>query len=124
MKLTRHAPTDRQIIQRYGNGGFRISGMEFSGSVLVLPSVTSAWAHSSMNTLTLESFSPVLEIASTLDVFLLGCGERMELLSRDLRSALRDHGLAVDTMATGSACRSYNVLVTEGRSVAAAFIAI
>ncbi len=98
--------------------------MEFSGSVLVLPDATSAWSPKSMDALTLDSFAPVLAVADALDVFLLGCGERMELLNRDLRLALREGGLTVDTMATGSACRSYNVLVTEGRSVAAAFIAI
>lgn len=101
-----------------------MSGVEFPGSVMVLPEATSAWPLTSTGELTLDAFAPVLAMASSLDVFLLGCGQRMELLSQDLRAALRDWGLVVDTMATGSACRSYNVLVTEGRSVAAALIAV
>ena len=77
-----------------------------------------------MDDLSLEAFTSVLDVASSLDVFLLGCGARMQLLNRDLRTSLRDGGLAVDTMETGAACRSYNVLVTEGRSVAVALLAI
>ncbi len=124
MKLSRHAPTDRQIVQRYGNGGFRVSGTDFVGSVIVLPGGAVPWPITTMDDLTLEAFAPVLEVAKSLDVFLLGCGVRMQLLRRDLRIALRDGGLAIDTMGTGAACRSYNVVVTEGRSVAAALLAI
>jgi len=124
MKLSRHAPADRQIVQRYGNGGFRVSGVDFSSSVVVLPDGVQSWPIATMEELSLEAFNPVLEQASSLDVFLLGCGERMELLNRELRDTLKDAGLTVDTMATAAACRSYNVLVTEGRSVAAALLAI
>ena len=124
MKLTRHAPTGRQIVQRYGNGGFRVSGVDFTGSVIVLPDGTASWPLATMEDLTIDAFAPALEVAGFLDVFLLGCGVRMQLLSPDLRAALRDRGLAVDTMETGAACRSFNVLITEGRSAAAALLAI
>jgi uncharacterized protein len=124
VKLSRHAPTDRQVVQRYGNGGFRVSGVDFTGSVIILPDGTKPWPLASVDDLSIEAFSSVLEVASSLDVFLLGCGTQMQLLNQDLRKFLRDGGLAVDTMETGAACRSYSVLVTEGRSVAAALIAI
>ncbi len=124
MKLSRHAPADRQIVQRYGNGGFRVSGTDFTGSVLVRPDGTQSWPVNSIEELTIDVFAPVLERAATLDVFLLGCGAHMERLNREIRDALKDGGLVVDTMETGAACRSYNVLVTEGRSVAAALLAI
>ena len=48
----------------------------------------------------------------------------MKPLNLELHSELLNLGLIVETMATGSACRSYNVLVTEGRSVASVLIAI
>lgn len=124
MKLSRHAPADRQIIQKYGDGGFRVSGADFEGSILVLPQETQSWPSVSTEKLSLESFAAVLECASSIDVFLLGCGARMELLNRELRETLKDQGLIVDSMATAAACRSYNVLVTEGRAVAAGLIAI
>jgi uncharacterized protein len=124
MKLSRHAPADRQIVQRYGNGGFRISGVDFSSSVVVFHGGAQSWPIATMEELSLEAFNPVLGQAASLDVFLLGCGARMELLDRGLRDTLKDAGLTVDTMATAAACRSYNVLVTEGRSVAAALLAI
>jgi len=124
MKLSRHAPADRQLVQRYGNGGFRVSGVDFTGSVVVLPAGTQGWPLTSTEDLSIDAFASVLESAASLDVFLLGCGMRMELLNRDLRAALKDGGLVIDTMATAAACRSYNVLVTEGRSVGAALIAV
>ncbi len=124
MKLTRHSPSDRQIIQRYGNGGFRVSDVDFTGSVLVLPQQTISWTVLTMDQLNEHSFAQVLEHAAALDVFLLGCGTRMERLKRELREALRQSGLVVDTMETGAACRSYNVLVNEGRAVGAGLLAI
>lgn len=101
-----------------------MSGVNFSGSVIVLPGGTASWPLTSMDDISKEALSSVLDVASSLDVFLLGCGAQMQLLNRDLRTSLREGGLAVDAMETGAACRSYNVLVTEGRSVAAALIAI
>ena len=77
-----------------------------------------------MTGLNLADFQPLIALAGTLDVCLLGCGAHMQPLPRDLRAALKDAGLTVDPMDTGAACRTYNVLTGEGRAVAAAVIAI
>ncbi len=124
MELIPQAAPGRQIVQRYRGGQFRISSIVYPGSVIVLPTETLPWAIASMDELTLEAFAALLPIAETLDVCLLGCGARMKPLPPALRAALKGAGLAVDPMDTGAACRTYNVLMGEGRSVAAALIAI
>ncbi len=124
MELTRQAPADRQIIQRYRNGGFRVSGVVFAGSVIVTPGATALWPVTAMDQLTASNFKTLIDSAPGLDVCLLGCGARMQPLPKDLRLALKEAGLAIDPMDTGAACRTFNVLMNEGRAVAAALIAI
>ena len=124
MKLTRQSSADRQLVQSYGNGGFRVSGVVFQGSVIVMPSLAIAWPVSSIAQLTVADFEPLIARAAELDVCLLGCGTHMLPLSKDVRTALKEAGLTADPMDTGAACRTYNVLMGEGRAVAAALIAI
>ena len=111
-------------MQRYGNGGFRVSGVAFQGSVIVMPTAATPWPVAAFANLAVEDFAPLIAHLSELDVCLLGCGVQMQPLSKDLRIALKEAGLHVDPMDTGAACRTYNVLMGEGRAVAAALIAI
>ena len=62
--------------------------------------------------------------AGEFDFLLLGCGAVARPLPPPLRTLLKDAGVRVEPMATGAACRTYNVLVAEGRVLAAALIAI
>jgi uncharacterized protein len=70
------------------------------------------------------TLAPILDGDAPPEVLLIGCGDRMALLPRETRQALRDAGPAVDVMATAAACRTFNVLVAEQRRVAAALIAV
>lgn len=114
----------RQIIQGYTNGTFRISGETYSGAVMVHPDRTEEWSHApdTMNNITTESFAPLFEDAHNIDVVLLGCGESIAFLPHDVRAALKDKGLNIETMDTGAACRTYNVLIAEDRRVVAALL--
>jgi len=124
LKLTRQSSADRQLVQRYGGGGFKVSGVVFEGSVIVTPGETLAWTVASLVNITLKDLQPLIALASQLDVCLLGCGKEMMPLPREIRTALKEAGLSIDPMDTGAACRTYNVLLGEGRAVAAALIAI
>jgi uncharacterized protein len=62
--------------------------------------------------------------AGTVELLLVGTGGRMAQIDRTLRQALRADGVVVEVMDTGAACRTYNVLMAEGRRVAAALIAV
>lgn len=124
MQVTRQSSADRQLVQRYGSGGFRVSGVSFTGSIIVTVPATSSWRVTSMADVTFDDFQPLLALAVQLDVCLLGCGPAMMPLPKAIRMALKDAGLTIDPMDTGAACRTYNVLMGEGRAVAAALIAI
>ena len=117
-------PADRQYIESYQPGGFRISGVRYDGSVIVLPDRCVVWGASSMAEVTPDGLAPVCNAQPPVDVLLLGCGARMLPLSRTVRDALRSAGIGVDVMDTGAACRTYNVLAGEDRRVAAALIAL
>ncbi len=124
MELTRQAPQGRELIQSYAGGKFRVSDVIYQGSVIVTPKATFAWSVTALADLTLESFAPLTSGDIKLDVCLLGCGAKMDRLPPDLRKALKEKGLTVESMDTGAACRTYNMLISENRAVAAALIAL
>lgn len=123
MDITPAIPAGRQFVESYGNGRFRVSGAVHEGSVLVLPERTAAWPVTRIEELTLDSLEPLLS-ATAVDILLLGCGPRFSLVPKELSRALRERGVALEAMDTGAACRTYNVLLSEGRRVAAALIAV
>jgi uncharacterized protein len=124
MDVTPLIPQGRQLIERYGNGGFRVSGESHRGSILVLPEWSAAWPVVSIDELDLASLEPVLAADPPIEVLLIGCGRSMALIDPDLRAAARARGVALEPMDTGAACRTYNVLMAEDRRVAAALIAV
>ena len=124
MDVTPLIPQGRQVIERYGNGGFRVTGESYRGSILVLPDRTAAWPLAAIEELDLASLEPVLAAEPPIEVLLLGCGSAMAFIDPDLRDAARARGVALEPMDTGAACRTYNVLMAEDRRVAAALIAV
>jgi uncharacterized protein len=110
-------------IDAYGNGGFRFAGMSHRGSILCLPHAIEAWEPRSIEDLTPAAFAAVLAARDRIDFVLLGTGETHGMPPADVREALSAAGLGLDVMATGAAARTYNVLIAEGRRVAAALIA-
>jgi uncharacterized protein len=126
MDITPLVPAGRQIIESYGNGRFRVAGAVIAGSALVFPAHAEPWPVTGMAEVTADSLAPVLAAgrAGEVEILLLGCGARMAPVPRGLREALRAAGIVVEAMDTGAACRTYNVLMSEGRRVAAALIAV
>jgi uncharacterized protein len=121
MDLTPLVPAGRQIIERYGPSGFRVAGVIHRGPVLVFPDCTIPWEAASASAVTRDSLAPVIEHGG-VQILLLGLGRATSAVSGTLRTALRAAGIALEPMDTGAACRTYNVLVAEGRHVAAALI--
>ncbi len=121
MDLTPLVPAGRQVIERYAPSGFRVTGVIHRGPVLVFPDRTIAWDVSNAAAVTWESLAPVVEHGG-IQILLLGLGRSMNTVAGTLRAALRGAGIALEPMDTGAACRTYNVLVAEGRHVAAALI--
>ncbi len=114
----------RPVLSGYGNGGFRINGEWHTGSVVLLPDSALAWQPANIAALTVVDFAAVIQARPAPEILIVGCGRRAVLIPPAVRQSLRDAGIIVDAMDTGAACRTYNVLVGEARSVAAALLAV
>ena len=114
----------RKVINGYGDGGFRIAGERVEGSVIVFPERFIPWAVTDAASLRAADLQPLIEAAGAIDILLLGCGKGPPVFDSELRELLRRHRIAVDAMDTGAACRTYNILLTESRAIAAALIAV
>lgn len=117
--LPRSAPIDA-----YGAGGFRFADMSHRGSLLCLPDAIWAWPVTRPHDIDRASLLRVFEAASGIDSLIIGTGNEVWLMPNDLREALRRHHVGVDTMQTGPAIRTYNIMIGERRRVAAALIAV
>ena len=121
MDLTQVTLGDRQVIERYAAGGFRVSGVIYQGPILVFPDCTMPWKVATAADIDADSLAPVIEHGG-VEILLLGLGQFMRPMSAMLHTSLRAAHIALEPMGTGAACRTYNVLVAEDRRVAAALI--
>jgi uncharacterized protein len=117
--LPRPAP-----IEAYGDGGFRFGGMSHRGSLLCFPDGIWAWPVQNLTELNASALEQVFTRAAALDVFLIGTGQDIWVLPEALRARFREVSLSVDTMATGAAVRTYNILLAENRRVGVGLIAV
>jgi uncharacterized protein len=111
-----------QLIRAYGPGHFHIAGHDWRGPVLVTPAVTTPWAVARADELSLDNLAALGAAPMPTELLVLGCGARPLFIAADIRAALKGAGMALEVVDTGSACRIYNVLLAEGRRVAAALI--
>lgn len=114
----------RAPIEAYGNGGFRFADMSHRGSLLCLPSGIHGWQPADVSALNEGDFARVFAEAADVEILLVGCGKDLRRLPSALLVALKEAGIACDSMSTGAAVRTYNVLLADQRAVAAALIAV
>ncbi|WP_099867781.1 Mth938-like domain-containing protein [Pararhizobium haloflavum] len=114
----------RAPIDAYGNGGFRFADMSHRGSLLCLPSGIHGWAASEETLFDPDQFAKVLADAGEIETLLIGTGRDIRLIPSQIKTLLRDAGMTSDPMSTGAAVRTYNVMLSESRAVAAALIAV
>ena len=117
-------PSRVQLIRSYGPGHFVIGERDWRVPVLVTPALTVEWTVSRAEDLSLVSLAPLRQMQPPPELLVLGCGRRAIFVLPALRAELRRAGLALEVVDTGSACRIYNVLLAEGRRVAAALVPI
>ena len=138
MDVTPLISSDRQVIQSYRGGVFKISNVSYDGAVFVLPDRVIRWDFPKIESpteaegsrdpsttfgITIEDFAPLKPFVDQIEVLLLGTGAKQIMLTSALRNALKKaYGFTVEAMDTGAACRTYNVLMAEGRRIAAALI--
>ncbi|MBT6096538.1 MAG: hypothetical protein HOH04_16755 [Rhodospirillaceae bacterium] len=122
LDITPAVPAGRQLIQSYGDGGFRIGGEAVQGSLLVFTEETRAWPVTAPDDISLETLADI--VATSPGILVIGCGARFVAPPKGLRDGLKAHGVALEWMDTGAACRTFNVLLAEDRGAAAALIAV
>jgi uncharacterized protein len=111
-------------IEAYGKGGFRFGGMSHRGSLLCLPG--GIWASSVTTPAGIDENSLAMALNETpvIPHCLIGTGRDPWMLPSPLRELFRARHIAVETMTTGAAVRTYNILLGERRRVAALLIAV
>jgi uncharacterized protein len=118
-----HLPR-RVPIDGYGKGGFRFGGMSHHGSLLCLPSGVWAWPVAQAADINEEALAPVFAEAGEIGLFLLGAGQGGWIMPEPLQDRFRALKINVEVARTGTAVSTYNILLGEGRRVAAGLIAV
>jgi uncharacterized protein len=114
----------RAPIDSYGNGGFRFAGMSHHGSLLCLPSGIYGWDAPASGMPDEASLAKVFAEADAVEILLVGTGGALIPLPAELKTRCRAAKIVAEPMSTGAAVRTFNVLLAEGRAVAAALVAV
>jgi uncharacterized protein len=122
--LTPHLAPGRQIIESYGGGGFKVSGVRYAGSVLIFTDATESWPLGAATEVCAAALCAVVRREPRTRILIVGCGRGFVPPPPALQAALSEAGIALEWMNTGAACRTFNVLALEDRDVAAALIAV
>jgi uncharacterized protein len=121
-EVARHLPYAAPI-EAYGPGGFSFAGMSHRGSLLCLPDGIWASPVARFEDIDEQALAPVFARAGDVTHCLIGAGTRSAILPVALRRKFRDSKISVESMVTGVAVSTYNILLGERRAVAALLIA-
>jgi len=114
----------RAPIDSYGNGGFRFAGMSHRGSLLCLPSGIYGWDVPASGVPDEASLARLFTEADAVEILLVGTGRALIPLPAELKARCRAEKIVAEPMSTGAAVRTFNVLLAEGRAIAAALVAV
>lgn len=113
MEVNEMSFKDAVPVDGYGPGFFRVAGQVFNGPLLLTSTGVLPWGG-------LDDFDALLALVGQIDVLFVGTGAEIAHIPADLRNTLEEAGLGVEAMSSPSACRTFNVLLSEGRRVAVA----
>lgn len=121
MKLHLTQAEDSNLITAYGSGFVDINKQRYEQNLIVMPDkLILDWSAADFKSLTAQDFIAIADLNP--EVVLLGTGARHQFVHPKLTAALTEKGLAIECMTTDAACRTYNILMSEGRNVAAGLI--
>jgi uncharacterized protein len=123
MKFTQDDTGGGNIIQSYAKGRVVINGKIHQQSLIVTPSeVIDTWRPADFSSLTADDLSILADL--TPEIVILGTGESQRFPAYSLSQQLITQQIGIESMATAAACRTYNILMGEGRRVVAALFMI
>jgi uncharacterized protein len=118
MRFAEQAFDTRNMVQGYGTDHITINEQDYHASLVVTPDrIIPNWGPTGIDQLGDEQIATLM--ADRPQVVIIGTGERQHLPEPRAYAELMSHGIGVEIMDTGAACRTYNILVGEGRRVAA-----
>lgn len=120
MKLHASAPSALNTFSGYGDGFVMINGQRHERSLIVMPERLLPWEAQSFDSLREEDFQPLLELAP--EILLIGTGPKQRFPHPRLTRRLAEKRIGVEAMDLQAACRTYNILMSEERRVAAALL--
>jgi len=121
MKLHLTTAENNHLITGYGEDFIEINKKRYEKSLIVLANqLILDWNVTTFAALTAEHFAGILEINP--EVLLLGTGAKHQFLHPKLAKNLIEKGIPIECMTTAAACRTYNILMSEDRNVAAALL--
>ena len=121
MKLHLDQPANINAITGYGPGYVQVNQTRHSGSLIVMPSqLIENWRPKSFEELLAEDFEELAKLP--VEIVLLGTGDQLRFPHPKLTRALMERRIGLESMSTDAACRTYNILMGEGRAVAAALL--
>jgi uncharacterized protein len=121
LKLHANAPTSLNTVTAYGPGFIEVNKSRHQGHLLLMPDApVQTWQAAAFESLRPEDFDALLDLRP--EIVLLGTGRRQRFPHPRLTSGLARAGVGVEVMDTAAACRTYNILMAEGRRVLAAFL--
>lgn len=121
MKLHQDKVSDLNVITGYGDDHVLVNQTRHSGNLVVLPDrIEPEWASGGFDALQETDFAMLA--ALNVEIVLIGTGRRQRFPSPALLRPLIDAQIGMEIMDLAAACRTYNILTAEYRSVAAALI--
>ena len=120
MKLHLTRDASLQLFSGYGPGFVAVNGVRYDKCVVVSPQAVTEWIVAGFDALTVADFGFVERLKP--EIVILGTGAAQRFPGRELLRALAAAGVGVEVMDSRAACRTYNILATEGRKVVAAIL--
>ena len=121
MKFAQDSQEDGYVITAYDDNSVSINGKTFSQSLVVASTrLHEHWGIADIELLTSSHIELVLSLQPEL--IIIGTGNNLVFPAVEIYSGIIEHGIGVDFMDTGAACRTYNILMSEGRDVVAGII--
>jgi uncharacterized protein len=121
MKLQVATTEGQNTFTAYGEGYVSVNAVRHTGNVLVLPNrLVTGWTRSTPETMSVADFALLADLDA--DIILLGTGSLARFPAPELRRPLVDRQKGLEVMDIAAACRTYNILISERRRVAAALV--
>lgn len=121
MRFSFDSDLNHHAITGYGPDWVRVNQQEFRRSLIVTPErLVTDWPPQTFGDLVEAHFAVIAELEP--EIVLLGTGSRQRFPRPALAQSLLARGVGVDVMDLAAACRTYNVVMLEGRRVAAALL--